>query len=399
MAYFILFSLILSSFVYSGEIWLTWQHDPTTTMVVSWLSSKEKSSSSVFIVYRKYKGEDSTWITYTGSNTSFPGDDKKLINFAELMGLEPNTEYEFRVGKNKEIFRFKTAPQDLQKSLSFIVGGDSLEDDTNLFKAMNKRAVKYEPYFIVIGGDVAYAVDKEKEDPNRWQKWLQIWFETMRIDSKRLIPVLAVPGNHDVRGGFDRSPKSAETFYALFRSPDPECYTVLRFGTYLSLYLLDSGHACSVYGEQREWIANELKKDGEMLHRFAVYHVPAYPSVSSLNEFYSSRVRKHWVPLFDKYKLHLAFESHDHAYKRTKPLRDNKVDSSGTVYFGDGSWGTKPRKPVKASKTKYLAQTYSEQQFCYVTISNQKRTVKAIRPDGKILDEYSKNTKKSKSSK
>ena len=39
------------------------------------------------------------------------------------------------------------------------------------------------------------------------------------------------------------------------------------------------------------------------------------------------------------YGVHIAFENHVHAFKRTKRLKNNKVDNSGTVYLGDGRAG------------------------------------------------------------
>lgn len=53
----------------------------------------------------------------------------------------------------------------------------------------------------------------------------------------------------------------------------------------------------------------------------AIYHVPAYPSARSFTGRTQSMIRKHWVPLFEKSTMNLAFENHDHAYKRTYPIK------------------------------------------------------------------------------
>jgi hypothetical protein len=55
-------------------------------------------------------------------------------------------------------------------------------------------------------------------------------------------------------------------------------------------------------------------------------------------------IREHWCPLFDEYGVQLAFEHHDHAYKRTYPIRKGTVDPRGVVYLGDGAWGVTVRK-------------------------------------------------------
>jgi hypothetical protein len=50
-------------------------------------------------------------------------------------------------------------------------------------------------------------------------------------------------------------------------------------------------------------------------------------------------VREYWAPLFERYGVQIAFENHDHVYKRTVPLRSGAPHADGVVYIGDGSWG------------------------------------------------------------
>jgi hypothetical protein len=59
--------------------------------------------------------------------------------------------------------------------------------------------------------------------------------------------------------------------------------------------------------------------------------------------------RKHWVPLFEKYRVPVVLEHHDHTFKRTKPLVDGAADDNGVLYLGDGSWGRlrTPKDPDK----------------------------------------------------
>jgi hypothetical protein len=51
--------------------------------------------------------------------------------------------------------------------------------------------------------------------------------------------------------------------------------------------------------------------------------------------------------LFDRYGVQLAFENHDHTFKRTYPLRAGKLDPRGTVYLGDGCLSEHPRGVFK----------------------------------------------------
>ncbi|NIP84525.1 MAG: metallophosphoesterase, partial [Planctomycetales bacterium] len=144
----------------------------------------------------------------------------------------------------------------------------------------------------------------------------------------------------------------------------------LDFGDYLSLWLLDSDHALPVAGAQTEWLAAALAAHDSRPHRFACYHKPAYGTAKPSSE----AVRQHWVPLFEKYKLTAAFENDHHTYKRTHPLRQNKIDhQQGVLYLGDGAWGVGTRE-VKNPDAWYLAHAESRRHLILVTLDGDRQT-------------------------
>jgi hypothetical protein len=65
-------------------------------------------------------------------------------------------------------------------------------------------------------------------------------------------------------------------------------------------------------------------------HLFPVYHVPGYPSVRAFDGATSAQVREHWAPLFERAGVRVAFENHDHAYKRTHPIRAGAATRPGS---------------------------------------------------------------------
>jgi hypothetical protein len=304
------------------------------------------------------------------------------VHRVELKNLDSDTIYRFRIGKSKKTLGFRTMPKTLAAPLRFLTGGDAYHKSFKLYKAMCKQAAKENPRFAIIGGDIAYATDKDsgKENWDKWKKFFECWYQEMRDANGCLIPLLATIGNHEVSGGFHRSMKEAPFYYAFFQKATYD----LSFGDYLHLTFLDSNHTQKIKGKQTDWLRNTLKKNSHQTHRFAVYHVGAYPS--SGNEGGSCKqVRTHWVPLFEKYNVHACFESHDHAYKRTHPLLKGKKNSKGIVYFGDGCWGVPPRQPKDRP---YLAHSAKKQQALVVEISNTQRKFWAVDPDGKMLDYY-----------
>jgi hypothetical protein len=371
------------------SIYLTWVTDPTTTMVVRWISKDSEETSE--ISYRKDHSEN-PWEKVKGATLPFPEDQPYYVHTVTITGLSADTSYRFTIEGYSEEHLFSTMPKDLSAPLTFIIGGDTNLSSLYTFDETNRQAASQNPSFVIIGGDLACAASnntKKKEHCDRWLDWLTHWYQGMRTTDGRIIPLLLAIGNHDVKGGFGQTPEQAPFFYHLFACPGERGYTVLRFGSYLSLYLLDSGHTHSSGGEQSQWLSREMSKDPQVLHRIAIYHVPAYPDVRPYRNTYSSAIRRNFVPIFDTYHLHIAFENHDHAYKRTYPLSSDRADPNGVVYIGNGSWGVNPRIPKKPSHTSYLEKTIQARQFCKVSLSATGREVTAITYDGKIIDHFS----------
>jgi hypothetical protein len=97
--------------------------------------------------------------------------------------------------------------------------------------------------------------------------------------------------------------------------------------------------------------------------------------------------RKAWLPLFDKHQLDVAFENHDHALKRSKLLKNNKVvPKNGTLYVGDGAWAVAPR-PAAADRW-YLQVAKVEKHLWRVLASPKKLSFQAINKNGQILDSF-----------
>jgi hypothetical protein len=114
--------------------------------------------------------------------------------------------------------------------------------------------------------------------------------------------------------------------------------------------------------------------------------VPAYPSVRALADAQPTRIRTQWVPLFENAGVQLAFENHDHAYKRTKPMLGGVTNSDGIVFAGDGAWGVDLRTP-DASRT-YLQGAQARHHAFLVTISNTGRTIEAVDKAGVVFDSF-----------
>jgi hypothetical protein len=207
----------------------------------------------------------------------------------------------------------------------------------------------------------------------------------------RLIPMVTCIGNHEVDGGYNKPRAKAPFFYALFDGLYPETgFATLDFGDYLSLVLLDTQHTTPIAGDQAEWLEKALKARADHPNVFVINHVPAYPSFrnpegSKGKDGTGEGNRKHWVPLFEKFRVPVVLEHHDHTFKRTKPLLEGLADDKGVLYLGDGSWG-RLRTPGKLEKIGYLAATSRDYHLSLHRVQGEERFHLALDEHGRVMD-------------
>jgi acid phosphatase type 7 len=385
---------------------LTWQQDPTSTMTIDWYTGPEGVPSG--LQYQRV-GSD-VWLDATAEITPFPFSENK-IHRVELTGLDADTEYLFRIGEQSRIRKFRTMPETANRPIRFAAGGD-VRHRVEWMEQTNRRVAAYNPDFIVWGGDLAYA-DGREDRLYRWLEFVDAMMHTAVTADGRVIPVLASLGNHEVRGGYYHNndhvnrqelPEYTQTdesraqiapyYYALFPFPGQPGYGILDFGDYMSILLLDTDHTNPIEGEQTAWLERVLSERENVPHLFPNYHVPAYPSVRNPGGGTHTRVRDHWVPLFERYGVRVAFENHDHIYKRTWPIRDGEIRSDGVVYIGDGAWGVSTRD-IGASHDEYawyLKRASSERHFILTTIQGPHQHFMVVNEEGEIIDEYPRTT-------
>lgn len=362
-------------------LYLQWQRDPTTTMTIHWHTIGQARTE---LKYRHAGGAN--WSAAQGSAQPLLGTDR-WVHVVELTGLTPATDYEFCFESDGKVFKFRTMPKELSQPVRFVTGGD-VYHEKRWMDQMTSLAARLDPAFVVFGGDLAYAHGGTNEEQiTRWFDYFASWKTNAVTPDGRLIPMLVTLGNHEVKGSYRKPLANARSFYTLFSSPGPQGYQCLDFGKYLSLLLLDSDHTHTIAGEQTIWLDQQLSKRRKVPHVVPVYHTPGYPGFREDTGAQAKEVRAHWSPLFDKYGVKLAFENHDHCFKRTHPLRANQIDPKGTIYLGDGAWGVALRKPDPTKPKWYIAKSGEIRHLYLVTLFPEARHVLAINEDGQVFDE------------
>jgi hypothetical protein len=325
------------------------------------------------------------WRVQAPVSKPYPKTDYKIFR-TELTGLVPNTTYDFRIGKSSPLYRFRTMPSKATNTFSFVSGGDCGVNQHAILN--NQLAARQDPNFIFIGGDLGYDNGRSVEVS---LAFIRNYSKHAVASDGRLIPLIPCIGNHEVDGGHGKPRSKAPFYYALFDGLYPETgYSTLDFGDYLSLVFLDTGHTTPVAGEQTDWLEKTLKARKDHPNVMVGNHVPAYPSFrnylgTSTTKGTGEDQRQHWSPLFEKYRVPVILEHHDHTFKRTKPLIDSRYDPNGVLYLGDGSWGR--LRPAKSpEQLSYLAKSATDFHLSVHRLEGEERFHLAMDTNGKVTD-------------
>jgi hypothetical protein len=385
---FLLFPvLFLGGCARIDHVYLTWQHDPRTTMTVNFQSPEHYENLTLAYDTKSHAGDAANYpLSASGTVRQIPGlKDERYIYHIEATDLLPGETYHFVLadgGKSvtKE-FRFRPLPAG-DAPLRFISGGDM----TILPRAhqLTGLAGKNDPMFALIGGDIAYDNGK-LGNAWMWDRWFQMWEDNMVTSDGVMVPMVLAIGNHEVNDDVEGTIQERAPFYYGFfaQGGAPNFTRQLRDDTLL--IVLDSGHTIE-HAAQIPWLEEALKQGQSVKNTIAVYHAPLYPSHRDFEDWRALAGRESWLPLFDLYGLDVSFENHDHSFKRTKVLKGNQVAETGTVYMGDGSFGVNPREAVDPDRW-YLEKASGTPHFWLVNIDGEGMHFKAISHAKETLDE------------
>ncbi len=357
-------------------LYLTWQDDPTTTIEVFWQVKGDKGPEQI---HYRLLGEENWLVQKAVKQRLFQSE--IWVYRASLVDLEPDSLYQLRL--EEKIRQFHTLSQRLNRPLRVVAGGDAFYGSGRSFQVMNRRAAILDPDFVIMGGDIAYTEGwkKAKEThvaADRWYEFFRIWTKQMTTPNGRMIPIVPVIGNHDVR-----NTKQREGFYQVFAFREQLSYRVFAVGE-IVFFLLDTGHTYSVKGKQTQWLRRVLQEHEQAAYKIPVYHVAAYPSYYPFEKKVSREVRENWIPLFEMFGVKIVLENHDHAFKRTLPMKAEKEDPDGIVFLGDGSWGVAPRKPLPHT---YLAKALQSNCIWLLTFTKEGCVCQAFNQRAKLIDE------------
>jgi 3',5'-cyclic AMP phosphodiesterase CpdA len=310
------------------RIILTFEADPATTQSVTWRTSPEVAPGQAVAqvapasAYPKF-GDAAT--TVTAQSEAVAGDLGAFHSHsARFTGLKPKTQYAYRVGDGanwSEWIHFTTA-SDKSEPFSFIYFGDAQNDLKSLWSRAIRSAYAEAPKarFMIHAGDL---INNSGNDA-QWGEWFYAggWVNSM-------MPSLPTPGNHEYGSGKTLDYHWRPQFALPTNGPqglEETCYFVDYQGVRIVSLNTEEKQA-----EQAQWLDNLLAQNR---NRWTIltFHRPMFSSAKGRD---NKELRALWMPVFDKHKVDLVLQGHDHTYARSQNVRAgvNVRDSdSGTVY-------------------------------------------------------------------
>jgi hypothetical protein len=351
--------------------------DAARTIAVTWRTNDDQTEAST-VQYGTGGALDQTAEGFTFFFQA--GEITPRMHEAHLCGLQPDTEYSYRVGGRdasgaeawSQVYTFRTAPDRATQpdaEVNILVIGDT-RDGYNIWgRALAKVKEMAVPDLILFDGDAVTLGPIQEE----WDAW----FDQGQV----LLPYVAIVyahGNHDT---------NSVNFYAQFAQPLDEQNFGLDFGpahvTVLNDTPLIKG---DVYSVAPNFLDNDMGQNVTAPWKIGLHHKPLYSAAASAIPV-DEKQQEAWLPIYDKHAIDFDFAGHDHQYERTKPLRNKQPQASataGTHYITVGSAGAPLYEAGTQFWTEFSEKAYN---FAFLRLRGKQANFDAYRDDGSRLDQ------------
>jgi hypothetical protein len=365
---------------------------PETSIAVNWRTDTTVSTGTV------------EWAIATAGPEFV--DNKKIIN-ASLETLVVNSENGPRVAANyfsarienlsagqKYVYRVGTEdawsewyqlqmPDPSKRNLSFVYFGDAQNDIKSMWSRVIREAYKTIPRvdFMLHAGDLINRFDRDAE----WGEW---FYAGNFIHAT--VPSVMTPGNHEYGKGVVLSPQWRPQYNLPANGPkglEETCYMV-NFSN-LKVVSLDAEQIdeSPVYMEkQKRWLDSVLTHDPRKWTAIT-FHYPVFSTKPNRD---NEKLRDHFKPLFDKHKVDIILQGHDHAYGRGTvsniPTGKRVSDAnSGTVYVVSVSG---PKMYDLSDDPWMQRKARNTQLFQVISIQGDKLQYEAYTAHGELYDAF-----------
>lgn len=306
---------------------LTWDGNPATSQAVTWRTDTTVSTGIAQIGKAEHGPYVEKQASQVPSKTETITTDlgfQATYHSVTFKDLTPSTQYSYRVGDGanwSEWYTFKTA-SDKPEPFKFIYFGDVQNGIKSHWSRVFRKALLDAPdaRLFLYAGDMVNRANKDSE-------WGELSYGPGWANGT--IPSIPVTGNHEFEGG--KLSGHWRPSYTLPQNGIP--------GQEESSYFLDYQgvrfivlNSTAQPKEQTPWLEGVLKSNPNRWTVVAFHH----PILSAAKGRDNPKLRALWKPLFDKYRVDMVLQGHDHTYARSNfnnvESSLNQAERSGTMY-------------------------------------------------------------------
>jgi 3',5'-cyclic AMP phosphodiesterase CpdA len=372
------------------RIILTWTGDPAHSQAVTWRTDESVTEAVAEIAESEPGPKFADKANRVAAHTEKLESDAGIAHYhtVNFENLKPKTKYAYRVGDRanwSEWFQFVTA-SDQPEPFSFVYFGDAQNAVRMHWSRVIREAFTDAPKarFLLHAGDLINSANHDSE----WGEWFAAgaWLNAM-------IPNVATPGNHEYgRVGLAR--KLSKHWRPQFALPENG-----PSGLEETVYTLDfqgvrivSLNSNEQHVRQVEWL-DKVLADNPNRWTVVTFHHPVYSTARGRD---NPQIRRLWKPLFDKYRVDLVLQGHDHSYSRVGPDVPEEVRNvptgatvqspeAGTIYVVSIS-GPKMYRLERESFMKRAAE--GVQLYQIIHVDGDRLRYEARTADGKLYDAF-----------
>lgn len=374
--------------------------NPSSEIAVTWRTIGEVSLPKVqYAESEQWIGFETKLSTNEAQKENVITDKGKLVyHYSSLIkNLKENTLYVYRVGGDSvwsEWIQFTTAKKDPQ-TFTFTFFGDPQNDLRDHCSRLFRQAFKMSPesQFWLFSGDLT----SEPED----EQFSGFFFAGSPFFS--MVPSVMAPGNHDIeflyengkvikdnKGKKQRGTDVSNLWQAHFTLPEngPSGYpeTSYSFDYQGVRFIMINSNDEEKLNIQAKWMEGLLQNNPN--HWTIVsFHHPLYSAGRDRDDY---DTRSAFLEIFDRYAVDLVLTGHDHAYARSKKIRNGALvadTEKGTVYVVSVS-GPK-MYTVNTNNNHIMAKTGGDVQlFQTISVSPEKLTYNSFTVNGVLFDSF-----------
>ncbi|MBT1698868.1 fibronectin type III domain-containing protein [Fulvivirgaceae bacterium PWU4] len=303
---------------------------------------------------------------------------------ARVDALAAGEKYVYRVGSEGAWSEwYQVVMPDPSKKISFIYFGDAQNDVKSMWSRVIREAYKTLPSvdFMLHAGDL---INRHNHDVE-WGEW---FYAGNFIHAT--VPSVMTPGNHEYGKGVVLSPQWRPQFNLPRNGPkglEETCYVVDY--TNLKVISLDAeqiDESPDFRQKQAQWLDSVLTHNPRKWTAIT-FHYPIFSTSANRD---NKTLRDNFKPIFDKHKVDIVLQGHDHAYGRgmvnNVPTGYSVSDkSSGTMYVVSVSGP----KMYDVSKDAWMdRKARNTQLFQVISIEDNTLSYQAFTARGELYDAF-----------